>query len=223
MRAATRTALAVAVGTDSSLPDSVLAGSDVEIAVSGSFEEIDTFYQAKLAALGWAGWRVFDAFRRGASDSSAYLGTEFAITAGLLVALAWALPWWLARRARPSRTADSPSRPDRPSSPSEIERWRARKRSAASAARTAHGGSRPRSGRWSEGAQPPQISCTASVVTRTISSASSRVRHSGGAKPMMSPSGMARAMTLFCSSSLAAICGPDTTSAGFDGDLLWVV
>jgi len=58
-----------------------------------------------LAALGWAGWRVFDAFRRGASDSSAYLGTEFAITAGLLVALAWALPWWLARRARPSRSA----------------------------------------------------------------------------------------------------------------------
>jgi len=56
-----------------------------------------------LAALGWAGWRVVAAFARGGDDPAAYLGTEFAITAALLVALAWALPWWLARRVRPSR------------------------------------------------------------------------------------------------------------------------
>jgi len=58
-----------------------------------------------LAALGWAGWRVLDAFRRGGSDPTAYLDGGFAITATLLVALAWALPWWLAQRVRPSRPA----------------------------------------------------------------------------------------------------------------------
>ena len=54
------------------------------------------------AALGWAGWRTVSAFAEGGSDPAAYLGTSFAINAGLLVALAWALPHLAARRLAPS-------------------------------------------------------------------------------------------------------------------------
>lgn len=53
------------------------------------------------AALLWIGWRVFDAFRTGATDAAAYLDVNFAVTAAMLVLIAWALPWWLERRLRP--------------------------------------------------------------------------------------------------------------------------
>lgn len=51
-------------------------------------------------ALVWVGLRVLTAFRSGAQDPTAYLGVNFVITALLLVAVAWALPWWLARRTQ---------------------------------------------------------------------------------------------------------------------------
>ena len=54
------------------------------------------------AALGWVAWRAVAAFAAGGSDPGAYLGTDFAINAGLLVALAWALPWFAAKRLAPS-------------------------------------------------------------------------------------------------------------------------
>merc|ERR1712034_157995 len=52
---------------------------------------------------------------------------------------------------------------------------------------------RPSAGR-PDVAQPSTL-VTASRVTETISSASVRLRQSGGAKPRMSPCGMARAIT----------------------------
>lgn len=52
-------------------------------------------------ALLWVAWRVLQAFYSGGTDASAYLGPDFAVTASLLVAIAWALPWWLSRRLRP--------------------------------------------------------------------------------------------------------------------------
>ena len=54
------------------------------------------------AALGWATWRAVAAFAEGGSNPAAYLGSSFAINAGLLVALAWALPWLAARKLAPS-------------------------------------------------------------------------------------------------------------------------
>jgi len=53
-------------------------------------------------ALLWVAWRVFNAFRTAATDAAAYLNMNFAVTAVLLILVAWALPWWLARRLKPS-------------------------------------------------------------------------------------------------------------------------
>jgi len=56
-----------------------------------------------LAAMAWIGWRVLDAFRDGATNPAAYLGSNFAINGGLLLALAWVLPMFLRHKLRPSR------------------------------------------------------------------------------------------------------------------------
>jgi len=56
-----------------------------------------------LAAMLWIGWRVLDAFRDGAINPAAYLGSNFAINGALLLALAWLLPLFLQRKLRPSR------------------------------------------------------------------------------------------------------------------------
>lgn len=56
-----------------------------------------------LAAIGWIGWRVLDAFREGAINPAAYLGSNFAINSGLLLALAWFVPFFLRRKLAPSR------------------------------------------------------------------------------------------------------------------------
>lgn len=54
-------------------------------------------------AMAWAGYRIVTAFHAGAATPAAYLSSNFAINALLLVALAWALPYFLYRRSRPSR------------------------------------------------------------------------------------------------------------------------
>ena len=56
-----------------------------------------------LAAMGWIGWRVVSAFAEGGNDSAAYLGSNFAINGALLLALAWVIPAFLQRKAKPSR------------------------------------------------------------------------------------------------------------------------
>jgi len=56
-----------------------------------------------LAAMGWIGWRVVNAFAEGGSNSAAYLGSNFAINGALLLALAWAIPAFLQRKMKPSR------------------------------------------------------------------------------------------------------------------------
>jgi len=56
-----------------------------------------------LAAMLWIGWRVLDAFRDGATNPAAYLGSDFAINGALLLALAWLLPLFLRWKLRPSR------------------------------------------------------------------------------------------------------------------------
>jgi len=57
------------------------------------------------AAVGWIGWRVLDAFRDGAVNPAAYLGSNFAINSALLMALAWFLPFFLQRKLAPSRAS----------------------------------------------------------------------------------------------------------------------
>jgi len=58
-----------------------------------------------VAAVGWIGWRVLDAFRDGAVNPAAYLGSNFAINSALLLALAWFLPFFLQRKLAPSRAS----------------------------------------------------------------------------------------------------------------------
>lgn len=56
-----------------------------------------------LAAMLWIAYRVLDAFRDGAANPAAYLGSDFAVNAALLLGLAWLLPFALQRKVRPSR------------------------------------------------------------------------------------------------------------------------
>ena len=56
-----------------------------------------------LAAMFWAGYRIINAFQRGANDPSAYLSTNFAVHSLLLIGLAWLVPTFLFIKLRPSR------------------------------------------------------------------------------------------------------------------------
>jgi len=56
-----------------------------------------------LAAMGWIGFRVVDAFREGATQPAAYLSSNFAINSALLLALAWCVPAFLQYKIKPSR------------------------------------------------------------------------------------------------------------------------
>jgi len=58
-----------------------------------------------LCAMAWAGYRIVAAFHAGASTPAAYLSSNFAINAGLLVLLAWALPYVVRQKTRPSPRA----------------------------------------------------------------------------------------------------------------------
>ena len=55
-----------------------------------------------LLALSWAGYRIVSAFYQGGSQPAQYLGSNFAINAILLVGLSWLLPFFLARKIKPS-------------------------------------------------------------------------------------------------------------------------
>lgn len=55
-----------------------------------------------LAALGWVGYQAFTAYYVSAETQTHYLGLDFAVHSGLLVAIAWLLPWFLHRLLTPS-------------------------------------------------------------------------------------------------------------------------
>ncbi len=56
-----------------------------------------------LAAMGWIAYRVVFAFAEGGSNPAAYLGSNFAVNGGLLLALSWLLPTFLSSKTRPSQ------------------------------------------------------------------------------------------------------------------------
>jgi GTPase SAR1 family protein len=60
-----------------------------------------------LSAIGWVSYDVVTAYYQSALTHSGYLGTDFAIHGGLLIAIAWLLPFTLHRVLKPSaeRTA----------------------------------------------------------------------------------------------------------------------
>ena len=55
-----------------------------------------------LAAMCWIIWRVVAGFSEGGSNPAAYLGSNFAINAVLLLGLSWLLPVFLHRKSKPS-------------------------------------------------------------------------------------------------------------------------
>lgn len=55
-----------------------------------------------LSAMIWIIWRVVTAFAEGGSNPAAYLGSNFAINATLLLGLSWLLPVFLHRKSKPS-------------------------------------------------------------------------------------------------------------------------
>jgi hypothetical protein len=60
-----------------------------------------------LAAIGWVSWQVVRGYYRSALLHTDYLGTDFAVHSGLLIAIAWLLPYFIYRKLKPSaeRTA----------------------------------------------------------------------------------------------------------------------
>ena len=55
-----------------------------------------------LSAIGWVAYDVVKGFYESELHHSAYLGTDFAVHSGLLVALSWLLPYFLRRQLMPS-------------------------------------------------------------------------------------------------------------------------
>lgn len=55
-----------------------------------------------LTALGWASYRVVMGYYESATLHSANLGIDFAVHSGLLIALAWLMPWFMYTRLKPS-------------------------------------------------------------------------------------------------------------------------
>ncbi len=58
-----------------------------------------------LAAASWAVFYLANAFRWGTLGERAFLGIDFAIHSGMMIALAWFIPWWIKRRFTPSALA----------------------------------------------------------------------------------------------------------------------
>lgn len=61
-----------------------------------------------LAAIGWVSWQLVTAYYASALTHDGYLGVDFAIHSGLLIAIAWLLPFFVVRQLKPSieRTAE---------------------------------------------------------------------------------------------------------------------
>jgi GTPase Era involved in 16S rRNA processing len=55
-----------------------------------------------LSAMGWVGYQVFVGFYRSNMASVPYLGVEFAVHSGLLIAITWLVPFFILKKARPS-------------------------------------------------------------------------------------------------------------------------
>jgi len=55
-----------------------------------------------IGAMTWIAWRVVNGFIAGASDTSAYLGTNFAVNSALLIGLAWLMPAFVKGKCQPS-------------------------------------------------------------------------------------------------------------------------
>ncbi len=55
-----------------------------------------------LAAASWAIYHVVIGFYSGTQGNNSFLGVDFAIHSGLLIGLAWLIPWLLQRKLRPS-------------------------------------------------------------------------------------------------------------------------
>ncbi len=55
-----------------------------------------------LAAASWIGYRVVDLYYKNGSGELPYLGVDFAVHSGLLLLLAWLVPWFVLRNLRPS-------------------------------------------------------------------------------------------------------------------------
>lgn len=55
-----------------------------------------------VTALSWVGYQALIAYQASAASHANYLGTDFAIHSGLLIAIAWLLPWFLHRQLAPS-------------------------------------------------------------------------------------------------------------------------
>lgn len=55
-----------------------------------------------MAAMTWAGYQVFVGYYHSNQTNSHYLGADFAIHSGLLIALTWLLPFFILKKAQPS-------------------------------------------------------------------------------------------------------------------------
>ena len=58
-----------------------------------------------LAAASWAVFYLANTFRWGTLGEKAFLGIDFAVHSGMMIALAWFIPWWIKRRIEPSVVA----------------------------------------------------------------------------------------------------------------------
>ena len=55
-----------------------------------------------LAAIGWVSWQAVTAYYDSALTHAGYLGADFAIHSGLIIAISWLLPFFLNRQLKPS-------------------------------------------------------------------------------------------------------------------------
>lgn len=55
-----------------------------------------------LAAMGWVSWQAVTAYYESALRHAGFLGIDFAIHSGLLVAIAWLLPFFIRQKLKPS-------------------------------------------------------------------------------------------------------------------------
>ncbi len=55
-----------------------------------------------LVAIGWVSYQLLKGFHESNMTDQAYLGTNFAVHSGLLIALSWLLPFFLRKQLKPS-------------------------------------------------------------------------------------------------------------------------
>jgi predicted GTPase len=60
-----------------------------------------------LAALSWVGYQVFTGYRHSNETHLAYLGVDFLIHSSLVVGISWLIPWFIAKKLKPSLKASA--------------------------------------------------------------------------------------------------------------------